>query len=852
MKTSVVILLLMCILQLSHAQYDLSYYLPPDLSYDPSVPTPESVIGHKVGEWHVTHDKLLQYMQTIATVSDRAILVEYARSYENRPLVHLIFTSAENQNRLEELRILHNNFSDPYANRTENENDVPIVVTLGYSVHGNESSAANSALLTAYYLAAAQGEAIDNMLDRTIVLVDPSLNPDGLTRHSTWVNMHSSASGVTDPNNRGFNEVWPGGRTNHYWFDLNRDYLLLTNPESRGRVEKFHHWKPNIMTDHHEMNANSTFFFQPGIPSRNNPWTPVRNYELTHAIASHHAEALDAIGSLYFSEEVFDDFYYGKGSAYPDVNGCVGILFEQAGFRGKARETIHGIKTFPFAIRNQFTVTLSTLEASQNLKSELLEMQRDFYASSLTMAKQDATKALIFGDSDDKGRTYLFLDILRRQQIKVHKTKTELKMGDNTYPAGNSYVIPLEQPQYRLIKAMFEKVTEYKDSSFYDVSTWTMPLSFNIPYAEISSLKVMAQVAGEVIHTPELVPGKVMGKVSQYAYLFRWNEYYSPRILYKLQEAGLRVKVATKPFHYKDQALDENFRQGTILVPVEGQVIGAEEIYALLERESAITGVDVFPVSTGLTPHGIDLGSGSFSSLEIPQILMFVGNGISSRDAGEIWHQFDQRYAIPITLADVNNFNRLSLDDYNVIILAGSPDNISERQVISIKTWLGKGGVLIPYKSGNGWIVRNGLAEISFKAGVEFPEGVQYQYADRSRIYSINSISGGIFKTKLDLTHPIAFGYTRKILPVFKTGSSVAERSENPFAFPVLYTEDPLMSGFASKENIERLQGEPYILINSSGRGRIISFFDNAHFRGVWYGTNKIFANAVFFGQILR
>ena len=260
----------------------------------------------------MNRSQLVSYMKLIAEKSDRAIIEEYARSYENRPLLHLIFTSPENQKNLPELKKEHHNLCNPTESSDLNISDMPVVIVLGYSIHGNEASGANASILMAYYLAAAQSPEMDEMLKNSIILVDPSLNPDGLTRFTTWANMHKSQQISPDPNNRAFYEVWPGGRSNHYWFDMNRDYLLLTNPESKGRVEKLQEWRPNIVTDHHEMGSNSTFFFQPGIPSRNNPLTPEMNYTLTKRIASFHAKALDKIGSYYVSEENFDDYYFGK------------------------------------------------------------------------------------------------------------------------------------------------------------------------------------------------------------------------------------------------------------------------------------------------------------------------------------------------------------------------------------------------------------------------------------------------------------------------------------------------------------------------------------------------------------
>ncbi|HYJ37338.1 MAG TPA: M14 family zinc carboxypeptidase, partial [Chitinophagaceae bacterium] len=250
---------------------DLSYYLPDSVTYNPSIPKPKDIIYHEVGEWHVTHDRLVNYMKAVATAApDRVKLEMMGQTYEGRPQVLLLITSAKNHQRLEEIRQQHVQLTDPSKSASLNIENMPIVVWIGHSIHGNESSGANASLLSAYYLAAAQGKQIDDLLENTVILFDPSFNPDGLQRFSTWVNQHKSKNLVTDPNDREFNEVWPGGRFNHYWFDLNRDWLPAVHVESQNRLRWFHLWKPNILTDHHEQGSNATFFFQPGVPSRVN------------------------------------------------------------------------------------------------------------------------------------------------------------------------------------------------------------------------------------------------------------------------------------------------------------------------------------------------------------------------------------------------------------------------------------------------------------------------------------------------------------------------------------------------------------------------------------------------------
>ncbi|HKL09404.1 MAG TPA: M14 family zinc carboxypeptidase, partial [Bacteroidales bacterium] len=365
--------ILSCLLIISYtinAQIDFDYYLGKDIPVNNEIPGPGSSSGHAFGEWHFSHDQVVYYLKNLSQNSDRVKMVEYGRTHENRPLYHFIISSPENIANLEKIRENHLKHIVSEENKSGPDND-PIIVWLGYGVHGNESSATNASLLTAYYLLSSDEEQVKEYLNHAVIIIDPSLNPDGFNRAASWVNMHQSKNRVDDQSSIQFSEHWPGGRTNHYWFDLNRDWLLVQHPESKARVRAFHQWKPAVVSDHHEMGTNGTFFFQPGVPSRNNALTPSENYELTYKIAKFHSKALDDIGTLYFSEEVFDDFYYGKGSTYPDVNGAIGILFEQSRVNGQVVNNIHGTTTFAEAIRNQFTVSLSTINAAIENKEEL-------------------------------------------------------------------------------------------------------------------------------------------------------------------------------------------------------------------------------------------------------------------------------------------------------------------------------------------------------------------------------------------------------------------------------------------------------------------------------------------------
>ena len=408
---------------------ELSYYLPKGVKYDPAIPKPKDALGWGVGEWHVRHDQLVAYLKRVAAASDRMQIKVIGHTHEQRELLLLTVSSPANLARLEKIRKEHLKLSLP-GSKPQPADEQPLVLYMGYNVHGDESSAGNSALLVAYHLAAAQGPEIDRLLANSVILLDPCLNPDGLNRFAQWANSHRGKNPVGDVNHREHHAVWPAGRGNHYWFDLNRDWLLLQHPESRARIKVFHEWRPNVHTDFHEMGGHSTYFFQPGVPERKNPLTPLENVRLTEVIAGYHAKALDAIGSLYYTEERFDDYYYGKGSTYPDIHGALGILFEQASSRGHLRESPHGEFNFAFTIRNQFRTSLSTFAGALENRVRLLNYQKRFYEQALAAGKKHDVAGYVFGGPHDPVRTWLLLDVLLRHRIEVYGLDKSIEAGD--------------------------------------------------------------------------------------------------------------------------------------------------------------------------------------------------------------------------------------------------------------------------------------------------------------------------------------------------------------------------------------------------------------------------------------
>ncbi len=854
MKKIAILISLICLTMCLCAQVDLSYYLPANVQFNPSIPTPASIIGHQVGEWHLTHDRLVNYMMALDKASDRITLEVSGQTHEARPIILMTITSPKNHQNIESIRAQHVQLSDPTKSGSLNTKDMPAVFFIGHSIHGNEASGANAALLTAYYLAAAQGTEIENYLSNTIILFDPSFNPDGLQRFSSWVNSRKSKLVNADPNDTEHNEAWPGGRFNHYWFDLNRDWLVAQHPESQARVKKFHQWKPNVLTDHHEMGTNATFFFQPGVPSRMHPLTPEKNLELTKKIGTYHAKALDEIGSLYYTQEGYDDFYYGKGSTFPDVQGAIGILFEQASSRGHSQESVNGMLRFPFTIRNQFTTALSTLKAVNEMRVELLDYQRDFYKTASAEAAKDLTKAIVVGSSKDKAKAFHFAEMMARQNIDFYKLASKQTINGKSFEPESSYAIPLNQPQYRLIKSMFEKRTQFKDSLFYDISSWTLPLAFGIDYEELKVLPTL----GEKMVELKMPEGKMVGK-GDYAYIIEPFGYYVPRATYRLLNKNIRVKVASEPF-YSD---GKKFERGSLLIAIDNQEKSIDQLQVYIKEIMEKDGLDVFALSTGLDFQGVSLGSPTFLSLKKPEIAMLVDVGISPTDAGEIWHLLDTRFQIPVTLLPISVFNSTNINRYNTLIIPeGTYSTITDATKEKLKTWVQAGGLVIGFESAVSWLNTAGLGKFEIKKEDDLPTGQAGKtgkdpakskpYADIEENKGAQETSGAIFEADADLTNPLLFGYSNSKIPLFKPNNIFLQKGMGAYSNPLTYGNSPLLSGYISKPNYSRLKNSSCLGISVLGRGRVIGFTENLSFRAFWYGTNKMMMNAIFYGPLLN
>ena len=818
--------------------------------YNASIPKPEEIIGHQIGSRHTRTDQVIDYFEAMASRSNRIILEDHAKTHEGRRLIHAIVTHPDNHEKLEAIRLANLTLSNNPKGVTDKDlNKMPMVAYLGFSIHGDEASGTEASLLLLYHLAAGSGKQIDDVLKNMVLIIDPMFNPDGRDRFVNWVNGNRGAVPTSDRQDREHNQPWPRGRTNHYLFDMNRDWMPVTQPESNGRVALFHHWRPQFLLDAHEMGTNSTFFFQPGISSRNNPNTPQGTVELTNKMAPFFANRLDEIQSMYYSQESFDDFYYGKGSTFGDIHGSVGILFEQASSRALETDSNQGRMTYAFTVRNHFMATLGTLDGLTSLRKDFLSYHRDFYATASDAAKKNPTKAYVISLKKNRTRAQMLIQNLQKHRIVAHDLKKPITIKQEKFHPGEAIIVPSNQPQTRFLKGIMERVTAFEDSLFYDVSAWTLPLAYGVSSYELRQNP--SAYIGTKLKPIKLGGGSVKGGRAHSAYLMKWDRYYAPKALYTILDSGIYPRLSKSPFTAIVDGEEIKFDRGTIVIPVNQRdadsEISSEEIYNMVNNLAETDHVKIYATNSATTPSGPDLGGAFHSVLNKPKVALLSGDGTSSYGVGEIWHLLNFRMGLPISLLNAKKLNARKLSKYNTIIVPdGWYSNLDSMDIKNLKSWISNGGTLIATQSGSKWVVNKKVLDEKLKKAKK--DTLDIPYDQVQNVTGAQRIGGAIFEIALDNTHPIAYGYG-KSTPVFRRGDSFFALSAKTAANVGRYTDNPLLSGYISEENLDEIKGSASIIARKQGGGHVILFADNPNFRAFWYGTNGLFLNAVFFGQ---
>lgn len=826
--------------------YDLKYFLPEgNYTLSENIPTPADVLGFQIGQQHADWGQVVDYMETLAKVSDRVAIKEMGRTYQHRPFLEVIFSSAKNMKELDCLKEKHLKVSD--GGDVDLDND-PVVVNLIYSIHGNEPSGVNASLPIAYFLAAAQGPEIDRMLDNLIVVMTPGANPDGINRFASWVNTSRSFTDVSDLNSREFTEPWPSSRTNHYWADCNRDWLMLQHPEGINGVETFFDWLPNVVVDQHEQGSARPYYFSPGHPKRTNKLTSQLNQDLTSEISTVVASELDKIGTVYYSKEGYDDYYYGKGAAYGDIHGAVCLLYEQGTSRGHLRQTVNGPRSFAWTVRNQARGSYATLVAACDMRRKLIEYQRDFYADARSNAAREAVKGYVFDARGSRAVANHFLENMKRHRIDVYRAARDITAGSESFSKTDAYVIPVDQKNSTMIKAVMENFTEFNDSTFYDISSWTFPHAFNLHYAP---LKSTAGLIGEKVTSTDFIPGKVIGGKSDIGYLFETREFYAPKIIYELQKRGLYLQAVARPFTFHSGNVEKKMGYGTILVTAQNQPVSSEEIYQLISSLAGESGTDVYAVTTALMPD-YDLGSPAFKPIKKPEVAILVGRTQGIPDSGEAWFLLDHRLQMCPVLIENTTLTAKKLAPYNVIIVANGVPALNSDSRQALKNWVADGGTLIASGKAYELLTSTGMMNLKTKSTSVKNDSTAYgTYARKSENSAGRSIKGAILRCGLDKTHPLAWGLDQDEIMVLKNNTLIFRKDSDPYVSPLHYDSKPLVSGFMSKHNGKLMKDTPAAFAKPFKSGNVIYFVDDMNFRSYWFGTSKIFLNAIFFRDCL-
>lgn len=833
----------------------LETLLAQDVSYDAAIPTPEDVTGFRVGEIVFPPDMHRDYIAAVGAASDRVSVTEIGRSHFGRPILRVTVTSPRNQARLEEIRETQRSLVA--ANAPQPPADHPAVVQLTHGVHGSESSGYDSAMALLYHLAAAQGSEIDQLLEEVVVHQVIMINPDGANRFAQWVNQHHANVPVADPQHREHFNEWPWGRTNHYWFDLNRQWLPVTQPEARALVSATHEWLPNIAADLHEMGRNSTFFFSPGPVDGLHPLLSQDALALNLDMNSFLTDQLDGEGAVYVTEEVFDDFYLGYGSSYPGLIGSVPYLFEQSSVRGLTQETEYGTLRYDDKVAQQARVALALIRAGQARRTELQAHMAAFFAESRRLASDDPVSAYVF-TSSDRARMADFIEMLGVHQIEVRGLSQPLRADGRTYQPGEAVMVPVNQDQYRLVQGLFETRIIEDKTEFYDVSGWTQPLAWDLDYSVVRGGLFSPNLAGDALESFERAAPEPAR--SGYAYVLEWDSYYAPRALYRMLDAGLRARVIPDEVTVQTADGEREVGRGAVVVTVGGQTLSADEIHAQMARAAREDSVMVHAATSALTSRGSDLGGFALSNVEKPEILMATGRDVSVGDSGEIWHLLDHEQNIPVSMIDVSELEGASLARYTHIVLPnGRYSSVSEAFRERLDAWVRAGGVLIATRGAARWVSAHDLSSATYlgedesgddeDTDIEAPEAYEEIDVWDSEV----SISGALFETEVDITHPLAFGFRDTMLAVHRIGTDAFAPSDNPFALPVRYAEgDPILSGYASEANRDMLAGAGMMHAERRGGGSVILFADDPVFRAYMKGSARLVTNALFFGDDFR
>ena len=871
----------------------------PGASYDPSIPTLKQTLGHEWGENITMHHELERYLSRLAESTRKIRLVKYGETWEGRSLYYLIVTSEANMAKIDNVKAGMKALSDPRktdqaeANRLIKE--LPAVTWLAYSVHGNEISSTEAATLLAYHLVASRNDSLTQLvLDQTVVIIDPLQNPDGRDRFINYFRQTRGPWPDEDQQAAEHREVWPGGRGNHYLFDMNRDWFALTQIETGRKVKAYLEWYPVVFVDLHEMGSNSTYYFAPPADPIN-PEVPRQQAELWKEYGRNNARWFDKMGFDYFTREVFDSFYPGYGEGWPLFQGSVGMTYEQASTRGLVvKREDETVLHYRETIQHHFISSLSTCEMTARNREKMLKHFYDYRRTAIEEGKREEVKEYIIPPGRDPNRAMKLAAVLHEQGIDVQVATTSFSNGrvkdyyrgasqQKSFPAG-TFVISHSQPAKHLLKTLMDKNVPMTESfvqeqlrrekkrlpnEIYDVTGWSLPLLFDVECYQATSPS-SGNLADFATVRPPM--GNVAGGKATVAYLIPWGTNSAARVLASLHRSSVRVHQADKEFKLEGKT----YPRGSLIIKVKDNPANLFEILKAVSQKESL---EIYATNTSWVEEGVNFGSTEVNYLKKPKIAMAYNTPVSSNSVG--WTRFllERAYEYPVTVIHTNQLRGADLSKYNVLILpdawGGYGDQVGEAGVRKLKDWVQQGGTLIAYGSATQWLTEEKIGLLATtrelrggkpdkpekKEGEEKEKTAKETKPDLTKPFDPEketlpdkelppAAPGVILRITLDPEHWLAFGYDG--------GTNVMVDSRNIFT-PIkidkgrnvglfMPEEQVVLSGFLWDDSKKQIANKAYLMHQPHGMGHVVAFAEDPNTRAFVDGTNLLFMNAIFFG----
>ena len=814
--------------------------------------SPEDFLGYKIGSRFTPHWKIVSYFQYVAQSTPAMVkLQQYGETNEHRPLYLAFISSPENSSNLESIRMNNLRLANMSKDKMMPSETAPAIVWLSYNVHGNETSSSEASMLTLFALADPKNTQTKESLKNTVVIIDPCINPDGRDRYVNWFNSIVGSSYNPRLDAREHREPWPGGRTNHYNFDLNRDWAWQTQTETRQRMIQYNQWMPQVHVDYHEQGVNAPYYFAPAAQPFHEAVTQwQRDFQVT--IGKNHAKYFDKNGWLYFTKEIFDLFYPSYGDTYPIYNGAIGMTYEQGGgpAGGLGAETDEGdtLTLYDRAIHH-YTTSMSTIEVSSLNAASLVKEFRKFFNNAVSGAVGDYKAYIIKNNPSDAERINAFLQLLDRNGIQ-YSTGNGTGRGFN-YSTGKEdafsiatgdIVVSAAQPKATMVKVLFEPQSKLVDSLTYDITSWSLPYVYGLT----------AYASKQVVNTAGSILRDTIQNTSSdaYGYVIRWQGTSSAKAVAQLLKQGIKIRFSEMPFEVNGQS----FTRGSVIVLKKGNEKFGSTLWQLVSKTCNESNVKMNAITTGMVDKGYDFGSAKVHPMKALKVALLTGEGVGSNAAGEVWHFFEKELGYPVTLINASDFSRAKWSDIDVVILPdGNYRFLSEKTSSDqFAQWIRNGGHVVALESAVAQLSRQDWSAVHLRKddekdtiGKKDPYLLLKSFENREKDEIPATTPGAVFKVDIDNTHPLMYGYPNYYYTLKMDNTIYDFIKEDGWNVGVV-KKDNQVSGFVGFKLKKKLKDGLVFGVQDMGRGSVTYLSDDVLFRNFWENGKLMFCNAIF------